>query len=65
AVGCKIKWDGGTINGKLEIVGCNYSGIKPRVKGTVNEINNLFVNGVLGTVKLFVKPIISGIKIEE
>lgn len=65
AVGCKLTWNGGIINGNVQMVGCNYSGKKPIVKGTVNEINNFFINGILGTVKFFVKPIISGIKIEE
>uniref|UniRef100_A0A7C5Y7N7 Polymer-forming cytoskeletal protein n=1 Tax=Fervidobacterium nodosum TaxID=2424 RepID=A0A7C5Y7N7_9BACT len=65
AVGCKLVWNGGTINGDIQMVGCNYSGKKPVVKGSVNEINNFFINGILGTVKFFVKPIISGIKIEE
>lgn len=65
AVGCKLTWDGGTISGDLQIVGCNYSGRKPLVKGKVNEINNFFINSILGTVKVFVKPIMSGIKIEE
>lgn len=64
-VGSKAKWDGGLINGNLLIVGSEYSGKKPVVRGRVNEVNNFFIGGVLGTVKLFVKPILSGIKLEE
>lgn len=65
AVGCKITWNGGRIGGYLELVGCTYSGKKPLVSGNINEINNFFVNGILQSVRLFVKPILSGIKIDE
>ncbi|MFN3691288.1 MAG: hypothetical protein ACK4R7_00205 [Fervidobacterium sp.] len=65
AIGCKVTWDGGKIGGYLELVGCTYTGKKPLVSGNVNEINNFFVNGILQSVRLFVKPILSGIKIDE
>lgn len=65
-VGSTIKWNGGTIDGDLELVGCTYSGNRPKVSGRVEEINNFFINGILGTVKyLVVKPFLSGIKVEE
>jgi len=65
-VGSAIKWNGGTIDGDLELVGCTYSGNRPKVSGRVEEINNFFINGILGTVKyLVVKPFLSGIKVEE
>lgn len=65
AVGCKIAWNGGRINGDVNIVGCSYTGKKPSVSGSVNEINNFFINGILQSVKIFVKPILSGIKVES
>ncbi|WP_448376341.1 hypothetical protein [Fervidobacterium sp.] len=65
-VGTNIVWNGGNIRGNLEMVGCSYKGAKPAVDGRVNEVNNFFVNGILGMVRnLIVKPILSGIKIEE
>ncbi|MGB4262776.1 MAG: hypothetical protein WBJ29_04430 [Fervidobacterium sp.] len=65
-VGCAITWKGGEIDGNLELVGCSQSGQRPKVTGKVSEINNFFVNGILGTVKyLIVKPFLSGIKVEE
>jgi len=65
-VGTQITWNGGIISGNLQLVGCSYRGTKPSVLGNVSEIDNFFVNGILGMVKnLIVKPFLSGIKIEE
>ncbi|ANE41366.1 hypothetical protein IM42_00580 [Fervidobacterium sp. SC_NGM5_O18] len=65
-VGTNIVWNGGHIAGNLEMVGCSYKGAKPIVDGKVNEVNNFFINGVLGIVRnLVVKHFLSGIKIEE
>lgn len=64
-VGCKVRWNGGSIGGDLQLVGSQCSGARPHVKGNVNELNNFFVNGILGTVKLIVKPILSGVRAES
>ncbi|MGC8955084.1 MAG: hypothetical protein ACP5JS_03185 [Fervidobacterium sp.] len=65
-VGSTITWNGGIIEGNLEMVGCNYKGEKPKVRGNITEINNFFINGILNTVKhLIIKPFMSGIKVEE
>ncbi len=65
AVGCDIRWDGGVINGDVEIVGSNYKGKKPKVSGKVQEVNGFFVGGILRVVRFAIRPFIKGIKISE
>ncbi|MGQ9856247.1 MAG: hypothetical protein ACUVQF_05880 [Fervidobacterium sp.] len=65
-VGTTVTWNGGRIGGNLQMVGCNYKGVKPVVEGNVSEVNNFFVSGIIGLVKkVVVRPLLSGIKIED
>ncbi|MGC9771438.1 hypothetical protein [Fervidobacterium islandicum] len=65
-VGTNIVWNGGRIGRNLEMVGCSYKGTRPTVDGKVNEVNNFFINGILGMVRnLIIKPFLHGIRIEE
>ncbi|QTA38826.1 hypothetical protein JYK00_04785 [Thermosipho ferrireducens] len=61
-VGSTVNWNGGIIEGDLNIVGCKESGKPPVVNGNLVRYNNAFIKGILS---FFVKPFLSGLEVRN
>jgi cytoskeletal protein CcmA (bactofilin family) len=61
-VGSRVKWNGGVINGSLNIVASKEEGTPPKVKGGLTRVNNLLLKGLF---KVFLKPFLSGFEIKN